>query len=200
MVVYDRAATTHTGLFKKFNLSLVNAPVTQVNNGVTVTTDTMNDGQQLFIQTLLPQNAAASYFNGAAQLDPIAELEPTQFIYQVQDPANPATTRFLHVLQGADPGAAMAAATYLQSSSGTAFDGAQFGATEVWFPVSSVTAFGGAVFPAAAGVHSALITGLAPHTSYGVSVLAAGGGNTIGVTPGGSSASTDAGGVLVLTF
>jgi hypothetical protein len=200
VVVYDRASTNHTGLFKKFNLSLVNAPVTQLNNGVTVSTETMNDGQQLFIQTLLPQNAAATYFNGAAQLSPIAELEPTQFIYQVQDPTNPASVRFLHVLQGADPGAPMAAASYLQSASGTAFDGAQFGATEVWFPVSTATAFAGATLPVPAGVHTALITGLAPNTSYGMSVQAAGTGNTIGISLGGSTATTDAGGVLALTF
>jgi hypothetical protein len=29
IVIYDRATTLHSGLFKKFNLSLVNAPVTQ---------------------------------------------------------------------------------------------------------------------------------------------------------------------------
>jgi hypothetical protein len=200
VVVYDRAATKHSGLFKKFNLSLVNAPVTQVSNGVTVATDTLNDGQQLFIQTLLPRNASATYFNGAAQLAPIAELEPTQFIYQVQDPANPATTRFLHVLQGADAGAAMAAAAYLQTSAGTAFDGAQFGSTEVWFPVSTATAFVGATFPAPAGVHSAMVTGLAPNTSYGFSVQSAGNGSTIVLSVGGSGAVTDAAGVLTVTF
>jgi hypothetical protein len=113
IVVYDRASTVHSGLFGEFNLALVNAPVTQSANGVTTATETMNDGQQLFIQTLLPQNAATNYFNGAVPMDPIAELEPTRFIYQVQYPTKPSGTRFLHVLQGADPGAPIAAATYL---------------------------------------------------------------------------------------
>jgi hypothetical protein len=200
VVVYDRAATKHSGLFKKFNMSLVNPPVTQNANGVTVTTETMNSGQQLFIQTLLPVNAAASYFNGAAQLAPIAELEPTRYIYQVQDPTSPATTRFLHVLQGADAGTGMAASTYLQSSAGTAFDGAQFGAAEVWFPVSSPTAFAGATLPAPTGVHTALITGLSPNTGYSVSVQSIAGGNTIVISPGGSTLTADAGGVLLVTF
>jgi hypothetical protein len=77
IVVYDQASTVDAGLFKRFNLSLVNPPATLTANGVTTSTETMNDGQQLFIQTLLPQNAATSFFNGAAQLNPIAELEPT---------------------------------------------------------------------------------------------------------------------------
>jgi hypothetical protein len=94
----------------------------------------------------------------------------------------------------------MAAATYLQSTSGTAFDGAQFGATEIWFPVTSPTAFGGTTFPAPAGVTSAMVTGLTPDTGYSVSIQAAGAGNTISVMPGGSTATTDAGGVLQLSF
>ena len=73
-----------------------------------VTTETLASGQQLFIQTLLPLNPAASAVYAAGNLNPIAELEPTQYVYTVQDPANPADTRFLHVLQGADAGIAMA--------------------------------------------------------------------------------------------
>ncbi len=59
-------------------------------------------------------------------LDPIADLEPTQYIYRVQDPTLPLDTRFLHVLQGANLGGPMATATDAQSSTGTPFDSAQF--------------------------------------------------------------------------
>jgi len=51
-----------------------------------------------------------------------------------------------------------------------------------------------------AGVHSVLITGLAPNTGYSVSIQTTGTGNTVGVFPGGSNATSDAGGVLSLSF
>ncbi len=195
IVVYDRASTVHTGLFKRFNLSLVNAPVTLTANGVTTATDTLNDGQQLFIETLLPQNAATSFFNGAAQLNPIAELEPTQYIYTVQDPTNPTSTRFLHVLQAADSGATMVAATYMQSTAGTPFDGAVFGANAVYFPVSASTAFAGATLPAPSGVHTVMVTGLMPNAGYTTSV----GPNGVTISPGGPTMA-DSAGLLTVTF
>ena len=190
----------HSGLFKRFNLSLVTAPVIQQANGATVATETMGDGQQLFIQTLLPQNATATSVNGAANLNPIAELEPTQFIYTVQDPANPSSTRFLHVLQGANSGVSMAGAAYVQSASGTPFDGAAFGTTEVFFPVSTGTPFAGTTLPAAAGVHSATVTGLAPNTGYSVTVTPGSAGSSIAIAAGPGSAVSDAAGVIQVSF
>jgi hypothetical protein len=195
IVVYDRASTIHSGLFKQFNLSLVTAPVTQTLNGATVSTETMADGQQLFIETLLPQNAATSYFNGAANMSPIAELEPTQFIYQVQDPTNPASTAFLHVLQGANSGASMVAASYVQSTTGTAFDGAVFGANAVFFPVSTSTQFTGTSLPAPAGVHTVMVAGLTPG-SYTYSVV----NGIVTIGSGGATATTDSAGLLTITF
>lgn len=88
----------------------------------------------------------------------------------------------------------------MQSNSGTEFDGAQFGAIEVWFPVTAGAVVVVAAFPAPAGVHSVLITGLAPNTGYSVSIQTTGTGNTVGVFPGGSNATSDAGGVLSLSF
>ena len=102
-MVYDRATSIHPGLFKRFNLSLVTNPAI---NGKTAT-EVLSSGQQLFMQTLLPQNAAISARYAAGDLNPIAQLEPTQYIMTVQDPTNPIDTRFLHVLQGADSGVAM---------------------------------------------------------------------------------------------
>ena len=54
-----------------------------------------------------------------------------------------ADERFFLVLQGSDTNVIMAAATYLQSSSGTSFDGAQFSSAAVYFPVSGSTPFAG---------------------------------------------------------
>ena len=103
---------SHSGLFKRFNLSLVTNPIINGN----VATETLPSGQQLFMQTLLPHSPSLSSAYAAGNLNPIAQLEPTQYILTVEDPAKPADVRFLHVLQGADPGAAMVPAAYLQST------------------------------------------------------------------------------------
>ena len=132
----------------------------------------------------------------AGDLTTVAELEPARYVMTVQDPSNPTNTRFLHVLQGADAGAAMVPALYLQSSGGTAFDGAAFGSTAVFFPVSASAAFATTTFSAPAGVHTLLVAGLAANASYGVSVS----GGAVTVSPGGSSATADAAGLLRVTF
>jgi hypothetical protein len=136
----------------------------------------------------------------AGNLNPIAELEPTQYILTVQDPTLPTSARFLHVLQGADPGAGMAAATYVQSSNGTAFDGAVFNGSAVYFPVSSAATFTTTSFSAPTGVHTLLVTGLSVGASYGYTVQAGGAGNIVTLTPGGTGANADSAGVLRLTF
>jgi len=195
VVVYDRATTAHSGLFKRFNMSLVTNPVINGNTS----TETMPDNQKLFVQTLLPSSPSITSFNGAALLSNVADLEPTQYILQVQDPSEPADTRFLHVLQGADPGAPLAAATYLQSTAGTPFDGAQFATVAAYFPVSSITPFAGTTLTAPAGVHTALVTGLTPVSGYSVTLTQNAGVTTIVITAGGPS-TTDAAGVLVITF
>jgi hypothetical protein len=191
IVVYDRATSIHSGLFKRFNLCLINVPAI---NG-SVTTETNPSGQQLFIQTLLPRNAAISTFNGAVNLNPIADLEPTRYNLVIQDPTNPSDTRFLHVLQGADAGASMAAATYLKSTSGTTFDGAAFAGTAVYFPVNVIAAVTATTLPAPAGVHTMLITGLPPNTGYQISAQP----GSVTISPNGATTS-DTAGVLKVTF
>ena len=99
IVVYDRATSVHGGLFKRFNLSLVTSPAIAGLNA----TETMADGQQLFIHTLLPQNATITSREADTDLNPIADLEPTKYVMTVEDTGNPTDIRFLHVLQGADP-------------------------------------------------------------------------------------------------
>src|SRR5260370_42273761 len=140
------------------------------------------------------QNAAISARFAAGDLNAIAQLEPTQYIMTVQDPTTPSDTRFLHVLQGADGGAAMVPAAYVQSTTGTAFDGAVFGSVAVYFPVNAAISGVATSLPALAGVHTALVTGLPADSSYNVAVS----GNVINISPGAGS-TADAAGVLRLT-
>src|SRR5260370_42692016 len=105
------------------------------------------------------QNAAISARFAAGDLNAIAQLEPTQYIMTVQDPTNPIDTRFLHVLQGADGGAAMVPAAYVQSTTGTAFDGAVFGSVAVYFPVNAAVSGAATSLPAPGSVNTGLSSG-----------------------------------------
>jgi hypothetical protein len=94
----------------------------------------------------------------------------------------------------------MVPATYLQSTNGTAFDGAVFGSQAVYFPQSATTAFAGTTISAPSGVQTLLVTGLTPGASYGVTILPNGSGYVVTVTPGGVGAISDAAGVLNITL
>ena len=191
IVVYDRATSMTAGLFKRFNLSLVTNPVINGN----VATETTPNGQHLFVQTLLPLNPTESATYAVNNLNAIAQLEPTQYIFTVEDAAHPTDTRFLHVLQGADPSAAMAQATYAKSRAGTAFDGAVFSTVAAYFPQSATAAFAGTILPVPNGVHTLYVTGLAPGGSYSVSVA-----NGAAAVTTGSGSIADSAGMLALSF
>jgi hypothetical protein len=196
IVTYDRATSINSGLFKRYNLSMVTNPAISGS----VATETLPSGQQLFVQTLLPLNASESAVYAAGNLNPIAELEPTQYIFTDEDPSHPTDVRFLHVLQGADAGASMAPATYLQSTSGTAFDGAAFGTSVIYFPVSGNGAFAGTTLPAPIGTKTMLLTGLTPGATYSASVASAGSENLVTVTQSSTGTNADSAGLLRLTF
>ena len=197
IVVYDRATSLHAGLFKRFNLCLVNDPAITGN----VAIETMDSGQQLFVQTLLPLYPQTTAAYDVGNLNPVAQLEPTQYILTVEDPSMPSDVRFLHVLQGADPGVAMTPAVYLRSTSGTAFDGAAFGGSAVYFPVSANGTFTGTTLSAPAGVNTLFVAGLAAQTSYVVSIQSSGGGgNVVSIIAGSPGTMSDGAGVLMLTF
>jgi len=195
VVVYDRATTGHTGLFKQFNLNFTTTP--QIDNTHLVVTDTTPGGQNLFLQCLLPTTASISWVPEAGSLTNVAELEPSIGRIVEQDPGNPADERFLHVLQAGDPGSAMAPATLVQSSAGSSLDGAQFGSTLVLFARSITTPFQGTVYVAPAAATTHYITGLAPNTGYNVTEQAAAQGAVQITIAAGGSYMTDAGGVLV---
>ena len=192
VVVYDRATSIHSGLFKRFNLNFATPPSIA---GKTAT-ETMADGQLLFVQTLLPANSTSSSRLSANDLSPHSDLDPMFFTYTVQDPSNPSDTRFLHVLQGSDPNGAMVPATYVTSTTGTAFDGAIFGSAAVFFLNTANVNVVATTFTVPSSVHTFVVTGLAANTSYNVAVN----GTTITLTPGGTGNLSDAAGLIKVSF
>jgi len=193
IVVYDRATTIHPNLFKTFNFNTATPPVTTGN----VTTETTGDGQQLFVQTLLPLNPSIATINGAATLYSASDLEPMVYVTTVQDPTLPIDARFLHVFEGANPGVAMTAASYSKSTTGTAFDGAVFGSSAVFFPVK-LGAISATTFTVPASVGKLMIAGLTPGASYGASQTVTSAGLVLTLTPGGSGYTADNAGLLTV--
>lgn len=191
IVVYDRAESFTAGREKRFMLMLPSAP-TFNGSRTTVTTST----QQLVVDTLLPANPLitvdAQIPNGNGYNES-AEYEKMTRRLKVDAPGGPASTRFLHVLQGADTGASVAASQFVTSTAGTSFQGAAVGAVLAMFKVSSSATFTGVTYPVPVGVTTHYVTGLASGGRY--DAVVAGGQMTI--TP--SSATglfADGGGVL----
>lgn len=195
IVIYDRATTLHDGLFKRFNLNMINHPVISGN----VATQALDSGQQLFVQTLLPEDASITAREIPHELVMAAELEPTRYVLTVEDATLPKDVRFLHVLQGADPAASMVPATLVRSTGGIAFDGASFDTVAVYFPVNAIGTFTGTTLAAPTGVDTLLVTGLTAGASYSISSQPFDGGNIVSIllgTTGVLCVTADAAGVL----
>ena len=196
VIIYDRASSIHSGLFKSFNLNFATSP----NINGKVTTETMASGQKLFVQTLLPANASITSRYSAGDLNPHSDLDPMFYTLTIQDPSLPTDTRFLHVLQGSDLNGTMAQATYLSSTQGTAFDGAIFGKYAVFFPNLANSTIATTTFSVPSTVHKFVVTGLAPNSSYSVSSGLVGNQTVVTVTPGGTGYVTDSSGVLMVAI
>ena len=196
VVVYDRATSLHTGLFKRFNLNMTTQPF--IDNIANTATAITPRGQRLFVKTLLPVNPIVSWVPLTTAVTNVAELEPTTGRIVVSDPAVPANARFLHVLQAADSGTtAMIATAMVQSSAGGAFDGAQLGSSLVMFANDITVPFNGVTYAASPSATTHYVTGLAPNATYSVTEQTDAAGNVqITITTGGSFTS-DSGGVLV---
>jgi hypothetical protein len=195
-VVYDRATSRTPGLFKRFNLAVTAAPTL---NGNVVTTTTPG-GQHLYVSVLLPSGATFSSTAIGNALNPMAWLEPSTHRIVIEDPAAPADTRFLHVLQGADHGVAPDAATLIRSASGTPMDGAIIGDTAVLFVVNATAAFGGTTYTVPSGITQHLVTGCAPGAYYSVTAAAKPGGLVVAIVPSDTGYQADSAGVLSLNF
>lgn len=187
IVVYDRAQSKTSGRYKRFWLQLPAAPSRSGN----VSTVTTSKGQKLYITSLLPSKANISVLGARSGG---ANGEPTKHRLRVSPAGDPLSTRFLHVLQGADRGASRNAPKLIRTS-GTRFEGAAVGTTAVLFPYAlggSSTSF---TYKAPATVKRHLITGLRPGGAYTVTVAASSSGVTVSVKSGGSQRA-DSGGVL----
>jgi hypothetical protein len=190
VIVYDRAQTGEDGRFKRFWLQTP-AQADVAGNLATVQTP---GGQQLFSTTLLPAGAAITSGPAAEIQGSTALGEPMLHQLRVEAPGGPASTRFLHVVQGADGGAPADPATLLESTGGRPYAGAAVAGTAAVFPVDIGAEVDTTTVPVPAGVTRVLVTGLAPNAGYDVSS----GGGQVTVTKGGST-TADAAGVVVVT-
>jgi len=208
IVVYDRAASDTAGRFKRFWLGLPAAPVI-IGQRATMTSP---KGQQLVIDTLLPTAATVTTDTQKPNdqgYDETAVGETMRVRLKVEAPGGPATTRFLHVLQGLDGNATPLATTNL-ATSGTPFAGVILSDTAVLFPVNvghipTGDAFAGATLTSTtylvpSGVKQHYITGLTPNTAYTVVTQTVTSNVQITLTPGGALYVTDGGGVLSFTL
>ena len=84
-----------------------------LNGGGSFFTETLADGQQLFISSLLPANGTGSINPLSNVVTTVAEGEPCHYRLTIENTNNPADIRFLHVLQGADAGMTADAANLL---------------------------------------------------------------------------------------
>jgi Calx-beta domain-containing protein len=197
VVVYDRAASQTAGRFKRFWLNTPTLPSIS-GNLATVTTAS---GRRLYVTAVLPAGASISAQPFQPLCPPCGNLavdEPMGYQLRVEATGGPTTARFLHVLQGADAGMGADTVTLVQSASGTPFSGVVVRSTAVLFPVDLAVPFTGVTFTVPLAATAQLITGLAPSAGYTVTSAPAGGGVQFTVAPGGTSAFTDAGGVLAL--
>jgi hypothetical protein len=191
IVVYDRATSQTAGLFKRFNLALTGAPVI---NGNVVTTTTAG-GQHLYISSLLPAGATITNYAVGPELNPIAELEPSNNRIAIETNANLTDVRFLHVLQGADGSQAVDPTALVQSTAGTTFDGALILDTVVMFKHDIAATFTSTSYAVPATTAHQYLTDLTPNTGYTVTVTASGATLNVTVTAGGTTM-TDSAGVL----
>jgi hypothetical protein len=178
LVIYDRAETKTAGRFKRVWLHYANQPTV---SGNVITARTPN-GQQLFVTSLLGGIIAADQPNEPD----LADGEPMH--WRTKTESTDQKARFLHILEGADSGAARTVPTLVQS---TTHDGALVGGTVVMFPKDLGATSAAWSDPPNATRH--LVTGLQPNTKYDVAVS----GSAISVQPGTHNTTDDAG---VLAF
>ncbi|MEZ4310665.1 MAG: hypothetical protein R3F14_21690 [Polyangiaceae bacterium] len=194
LVVYDRVTSKKEDRFKRFWLNFENNPKL---DGALVT-GTTKGGQQLFVRTLLPAGAKVGvesdhpmWEGGGKQT---ATGEHMAYRLKVEAP-NAQDVRFLHVLQGADSGAAADASRLVKSTSGTAYDGAVVRDTAVLFPKDFGEPAKGVNYDAPSSVKLHVVTGLSPQKGYSVTVKSAGDKVSVAVAEGGS-VTADKGGAL----
>jgi hypothetical protein len=186
IVVYDRAITRAENPVSRFWL---NFPADALVTGRTVRMTTER-GQTLTVETLLP---AAPQIVVAPLADEVSSAPASNEMmrYRLMVEAAAPEVRFLHVLQGTNADVTPLISTLMESSGGTAYQGALMGDTAVLFPVDALATFEGLEFSTTAA--TSYITGLTPNAGYDVTVN----GSTIRIAAG-TQRSADVGGVLVV--
>lgn len=194
VVVYDRAASKKPDRFKRFWLNFENEP--KVDG--TMVTATTKGGQQLFVKSLLPEKATLAVKSDHPMWDgggkQTATGEPMRYRLMVEAP-NRQDVRFLHVLQGADAGAAADPARLVQSTSGTPFEGAVVRDTAVLFPRDFGEPATAVAYEAPAAVKLHVVTGLSPQKGYSITLKTTGDKVAVSIAEGGQIQS-DKGGAL----
>ena len=195
VVVYDRAESRGPGYAKRFWLQLAEPATVRGQQAVSTTPG----GQQLMVTTLLPAGAAPQAVNQTEPFveETVAHHEPMQVRLMTEAPGAPASVRMLHVLQGADKGAAALPTALVRSEDG-AWEGALVGDTLALFPQAASPTPPALLryrAPANAALH--LIAGLTPGEGYDVQRSAADGEVQVTIQPGGQLRA-DEGGVLVI--
>ena len=193
ILVYDRAVAP-AGRFKRFWLQL---PRPAAVSGLRATMATAS-GQQLFVSTLLPTGATMRLVDPSEDNvgETVARDEPMTHRLMVEAPDGPRAD-FLHLLQGADPGAPADPAELVQSGAGDPFVGAAVRRTVALFPRDAAQPFSGLSYQAPADTRLHLISGLAPGAGYTATLTPGDAGVAVSVRAGGPL-QADAGGVLVL--
>jgi hypothetical protein len=213
LVLMDRAKTTVSGRFKRFNLMLPSHGAAPTINGDKVVASTPG-GQRLEVRTLLPAAGSRSIqVEGPnldlpdsmwkATLDPMAANKSNWtggYRLRVQDPAQPASVNFLHVLQGYDATGKAQATKLLRSNSGTPMSGALVGSVATLFVDDLSRAITTFTVPLPAAAKRLLLAGTQAKAAYTVSVTTDNqGARTLHVSAGGTQLA-GAHGVLDVTL
>jgi hypothetical protein len=195
VIVYDRATTRSEDLFKRFHLVTGGDP--EVKGKLAIFTTPKH--QRLYVHALLPAGAVAT----ATRVEPFNQLaagEPSRSKLVVEDPTRPRDVRFLHVLEGADPGVAPSTTTLVRSHAGTPFEGAAVSRFAAVFPVRLDVPFSKVVYRVPASTTAQLIGGLRPGASYEVRVEPVGDELEVTVQPGTTHRADDAGLIALGSF
>lgn len=191
VVLYDRADAP-ADRFKRVWWQL---PVAPVVNGLQARMNSTG-GQQLFITALLPAGATMRLLDPANDgvAETVATHEPMTQRVMVEAPVA-AQARFLHLVQGADSGAAPTPATLIMTEDG--FVGLAVNQTAVLFAEDWDQPFAQLHYTAPVGVSQHIITGLTPGAGYNATVTTADAGVTVTLLAGGNAVADEAG-VLAL--
>ena len=195
VLVYDRAESTGEGYVKRWWLQLAEPATVNGQQAVSTTPGR----QQLFVTVLLPTNGTLQAVNSTESFveDTVARHEPMTVRLMSEAPGAPVSVQMLHVLQGANGGAAAVPVTLVQSEDGL-WEGAAVAETVVLFAKAVTQSLATALnYTAPAGTLTHIITGLTPGGGYDVQVTAVNDEVKVMIQPG-TQWQTDEGGVLLV--